>query len=243
MRRVVLSQPMYFPWVGMLEQIRLADVYIHYGDAQFSKGSFTNRVEVKTAEGPKWMTVPLKDHALGQTIDETRVDPARDWRRRHRELFARHYAGAPFVGDALALLDQVLGVEDSVLGGSIGAVARASMEAVGTYFSLWDGKEVASSTELGVAGKGSERVLALVRAAGGDVYITGHGARNYLDHEHFERAGVAVEYMAYRRLPYPQLHGPFNPHVTALDLVANVGRGGREWICSGTIPWREFMRA
>lgn len=242
MRRVVLSQPMYFPWVGMFEQIRQADVYIHYDDAQFSKGSFTNRVEVKTAQGPKWMTVPLKDHALGQTIAETRFGPSRDWRREHRALFARHYADAPFIADALALLDEVFAAEGVERGGSIGAVARASMEAVGTYFSLWDGKDVASSSELGVAGKGSDRVLALVQAVGGDVYITGHGARNYLDHELFERAGVAVEYMAYRRTPYPQLHGPFDPHVTALDLVANVGRAGRECVCSGTIPWREFVR-
>ena len=34
---VVISQPMLFPWVGMLEQVRLADSYVHYSDVQFSK--------------------------------------------------------------------------------------------------------------------------------------------------------------------------------------------------------------
>ena len=47
---VVISQPMLFPWVGMFEQIRLADVYVHYTDVQFSKGSFVNRVQIKTAD-------------------------------------------------------------------------------------------------------------------------------------------------------------------------------------------------
>ena len=28
--KVVISQPMLFPWVGMLEQIMLADVFVHY---------------------------------------------------------------------------------------------------------------------------------------------------------------------------------------------------------------------
>ena len=40
MKTVVISQPMYFPWVGMLEQMRLADVFVHLDDAQFSKGGF-----------------------------------------------------------------------------------------------------------------------------------------------------------------------------------------------------------
>ena len=42
--KVVITQPMLFPWVGLLEQIMLADVLVNYADVQFSKGSFTNRV-------------------------------------------------------------------------------------------------------------------------------------------------------------------------------------------------------
>ncbi len=84
--KVVISQPMYFPWVGMFEQIRLADVYVHYGDVQFSKGSFTNRVQIKTAQGIKWLTVPLKDVSIGQVIDEVRINASVDWRRQHMDI-------------------------------------------------------------------------------------------------------------------------------------------------------------
>ena len=60
MARVVISQPMYFPWFGFMAQMSLADVFIWLDDAQFSKGSFTNRVQVKTDNGLTWMSVPLK---------------------------------------------------------------------------------------------------------------------------------------------------------------------------------------
>ena len=40
---VVISQPMYFPWVGFLSQISMASTIIWLDDVQFSKGSFTNR--------------------------------------------------------------------------------------------------------------------------------------------------------------------------------------------------------
>ena len=58
--KVVISQSMFFPWVGFLEQLKLADVYVFYDDVQFSKGGFTNRAQVKANDGVKWMTVPLQ---------------------------------------------------------------------------------------------------------------------------------------------------------------------------------------
>jgi len=54
--RIVISQSMYFPWVGLLEQIRLAEFFVHYDDVQLTR-VFTNRVQVKTAQGSKWITV------------------------------------------------------------------------------------------------------------------------------------------------------------------------------------------
>ena len=72
--KVVISQPMFFPWVGMFEQIRLADIYVHYGDVRFSKGSYVNRVQIKTAQGVRWLTVPLQGVSLGQVIEQVRIN-------------------------------------------------------------------------------------------------------------------------------------------------------------------------
>src|ERR1700677_4688611 len=97
MTTVVISQPMFFPWPGFLEQVACADVLVHYDDVQFSKGSFTNRVQVKTAQGVKWMTVPLQDLRLGDSIMETHVKPTCDWGPRHLALLSQAYKSAPFV--------------------------------------------------------------------------------------------------------------------------------------------------
>lgn len=76
---------------------------------------------------------------------------------------------------------------------------------------------------------------------GAKYYLTGHGARNYLDHEKFEKEGVEVAYMNYVLDPYPQLHGEFTPYVSALDLVANCGKDGLKYIQGNTLNWREFI--
>ena len=125
-------------------------------------------------------------------------------------------------------------------GDLLAEIVIAGMEAMLAYFGLDRGRRFVRSPELHAGGSGSARVLEIVRQLGGAAYVTGHGARNYLDHAAFADAGIAVEYMNYEKLPYPQLHGAFTPHVSGLDLIANTGRDGAHVIRSGTIDWRQF---
>ena len=235
--RVVISQSMYFPWVGMLEQLRLADKFVHYDDVQFSKGSFTNRVQIKTASGPRWLTLPLLGLKLGQRIDQVQINNGKDWRSQHRETLRQAYFKAPFRDDMLRLVDEVFSEPTD----NLSQVTRQSMKALADYFGITPSMRVYDAADMDIPGHGSQRVLDVVRGLDGNIYITGHGARNYLDHELFESRGVEVRYMDYQRLPYPQMYGEFTPYVTALDLVANCGKDGVEFIQSEAINWREFL--
>ena len=234
--RVVISQPMFFPWVGMFEQIRLANIYVHYSDVQYSKGSFVNRVQIKTPMGVRWLTVPLQRFTLGQRIDQIQIAKS-DWRSKHLELLKQSYRRAPYMNDMFNLVEQVY--SHNYL--TIDELSRASLDAVCHYYQLNPACRFLNARDLAINGKGSQRVLDIVQALGGTVYITGHGAKNYLDHARFEAAGVRVEYMNYQCKPYPQMHGAFTPYVSILDLIANMGQAGREYICSDTLYWRDFL--
>ena len=236
--RIVISQPMFFPWVGLFEQFKAADMWVHYDDVQFSKGSFTNRVQIKTASGSRWITVPLSGLKLGDRIQDVKADIAQPFGERHLSMLAEAYADAPFVDDMLAIAERVYSLDTD----SLARIAIESFDALADYFELVP-PETLCSSDLGLGGSGTERVLDIVKKLGATDYVTGHGAKNYLDHASFEAAGVTVSYMSYAQQPYPQLHGPFTPFVSALDLVANRGRDGREVITSSTVPWREFLAA
>lgn len=233
---VVISQSMYFPWVGLLEQIRLADVFIHYDDVQFTRG-FYNRVQIKTPQGSKWITVPIRGHHRGKNIDEVEIDNQADWRIMHRDILRQAYLKSPFRDDMLKIVDHVFAQPARTLS----EISKASVLALSDYFEFSDNCEFLESNELGVEGKSSQRLHDLVKSQGGSIYITGHGASNYLDHLLFEKSGITVKYMKYQCVPYQQLHGEFTPYVTALDLVANCGREGVSVIQSQPINWREFV--
>lgn len=235
-RTVVISQSMYFPWVGLLEQVRLADVFVHYDDVQFTRG-FYNRVQIKTAHGIRWLTVPTRDRHRGQRIDEVRIDERDDWRAAHRTQLLAAYRRAPFLDDMLGVVDAVFAQPAA----SLADVSRQSILALAAYFGLDRDTRFLRSDEMAVPGSSSQRLHDLTAALGGTVYLTGHGARNYLDHDLFERSGIEVRYMEYARIPYPQLHGAFTPYVTGLDLIANCGREGAEVIRSGSVNWKDFI--
>lgn len=232
MTRVVISQPMYFPWPGFFEQMRLADVYVWLDDVQFSKGSFTNRVQVLVEGKQVWMTVPLAKKT-GRDIAnlEARGD---EWRASHRALLTQSLRQAEHLETALDVFDLALARTPLV------DLLIASAEGCGEALSALPPRIVKSS-DLGVGGRGSDRVLDIVRHLDGTRYLTGHGAARYLDAGVFEAAGVEVEFMDYHVVPWPQRGGPFTPYVTALDLLAMRGPEAPGHLQPRTVPWRAFI--
>ena len=87
---------------------------------------------------------------------------------------------------------------------------------------------------------GWQKILDLCRATGATRYITGHGARNYFDHEAFEAAGVDVMYLDYDLAPYPPPHGDFDPFVSVLDVLAHAAHPA-DCIGARLVPWQEFL--
>ena len=235
MKRIVISQPMFFPWVGIFEQLRLADLFIHYDDVQLSQGrSFSSRVQIKSHNGIQWLTIPII-REKNQIIKDVLIDESQDWRSRHLKTLVLNYGKARFSDEMLALANDIYSFKTKYLS----EFNIFAIEKVANFFGL--SKKFAISSEYKTKTHGSEKILEILLLVKGTTYITGHGARNYLNHELFENNGIKVEYMDYQRTPYPQLHGEFDPHVSILDLIASVGREGIEYINSSTKNWQIFL--
>ncbi len=232
MTTVVISQPMYFPWAGFMAQMRLADVFVWLDDAQFSKGSFTNRVQVHLPGKQVWMTVPLRDKTGRAIRDLAAKDDG--WRASHRDLLVQSLRRTTFRDSAMACFDAAMSEERIV------DVLIASAKACAAKLSALP-RQIVRSSDLAIEGSGWPRVLDIVRHLSGTRYVTGHGARQYLDHEAFEAQGIAVEYMDYQVRPWPQHDTTFTPYVTALDLIARIGPEAASHLIPRTMPWRDFI--
>lgn len=236
MTSVVISQPMYFPWPGFFELVASADVYVHLDDVQFSKGSFTNRVQIRSATGTNWLTVPLARSGSFEKISdlETSGDA---WKGEHRRKLEQSLKGAPHADHALSIFDRVVSKP------RLYDILTTSVEETSRVLGLSVPREWHTASELGVSGSSWSRVLGIVRALGGTRYVTAHGAANYLDHEAFEAAGVTVEYIEYSKTAWTQQGAGFTPFVTVLDLLANSGETAIHALQPSTSHWQDFIAA
>jgi len=233
---VAINQPCYLPWRGFFALMKLADVFVFYDDVQFTSNtarSFSARVQLKTARGKQWLTVPVqKAGRFGQRINEVAIVSGSDWQSRHARTVRDALQEAPFASALEPVLDLVAGAPWASLADLNVSATRHIAESLGIC------PEIRLSSELGIPGRGSPRVLEICRKLGATRYLTAHGALDYLEHEAFDAAGIPVEYIDYDLAAYPQLHGAFDPYVTVLDVIANTGPAAAGHVRGTRLPWR-----
>jgi aspartate/methionine/tyrosine aminotransferase len=59
MTRVAIMQPTYLPWAGYFGLMQSVDLFIILDSVQFAKRSWQQRNQIKTMNGPLWLTVPV----------------------------------------------------------------------------------------------------------------------------------------------------------------------------------------
>jgi hypothetical protein len=62
-------------------------------------------------------------------------------------------------------------------------------------------------------------VISILQNLGATVYLSGPAAKNYIQPELFDQAGIRLEYKQYNYPEYEQLYPPFDPAVSVLDLL------------------------
>ena len=215
-----MHQPHYQPWLGLLDKADQADLFVFVDHVQFERKGWQNRNFVKTQQGATMLTVPVLQESRAERIDEKLVDERRPWRKKHRRTIEQSYRAAPHwerYGPALlAFFDQPR--------------ERLADVAIDSTTLLFDAFGVAtpccrSSQFGGVSGAKTEMIAGLCKEVGATTFLSGDGARAYLDAELLAASGVEVEWQSFQHPSYQQLHpaSGFVPRLAALDLLLNVG--------------------
>lgn len=235
MKTVVVLQPQFFPWRGTFEQMRLADEFVYLDDVQFQKGGLLNRVQFKTPAGPHWFTVPVLRGGALPLIRDVEIDYRSGWREKHLKSLQHFYARAPFLHDAQRILADVYAERPR----TIAHLSISGMQRCAEFLGLRPQVTLSSWTPL--RSTSSRRLVDLLVPRRTTRYVSGRGALDYLDEPLLAANGIEVRVMAYTRSPYRQLHGAFDPHVSILDTIANLGPAAAATLESPALPWTEML--
>ena len=229
-KRIAIVQSSYIPWKGYFDLIRSVDEFVLYDDAQFTRRDWRNRNRIKTADGLKWLTVPVEMKGkYGQAIKDTRIsDPS--WGEKHWKSLVHAYSKAPCFSQCAARIEEVY---QDASDEALSQINYRFLTAICGILGI--DTKITWSMDYAATGRKSERVLDICRQAGASEYLSGPSARAYLDESLFEEAGIDVVWMEYDGYPeYDQLHPPFEHHVTALDLIFHTGTKAPDHMLSGS---------
>ncbi|MDF0672776.1 MAG: WbqC family protein [Nitrospira sp.] len=214
--RVTIHQPQFLPWLGYLDKIDQADAFIMLDTVQFKKNEWQNRNRIRTAKGWQWLTVPVLQH-FGQRIDEVLINPTTAWKTQHLRALDIHYARAPYRDRYLSELRKLYARPWSRLSDLNKATVQWLLDAYGIT------TPVRSAAEYAARDEPTDRLIDLCRAVGATGYLAGPGAEHYMDKTRFESSGVRLEIQVFQHPSYRQAYEPFEPNLSALDLLLMQG--------------------
>lgn len=227
--RCAVLQSNYLPWRGYFDLIHDVDLFVFYDEVQYTKNDWRNRNRIVTPKGSCWITVPVYG-SIEKTIDEIEIVPDR-WAQKHYQMLVTNYSKAPHFHRYQPWLKEIYWTKWAKLSD----LNQTLIQTIAYEF-LGITTMISHSHNYHSAGTKGEKLLSLLKSIGVHEYHSGPAAQSYLDVNSFAAEGISVVWKDYRGYPeYRQLKEPFDPYVSILDLLFNVGPDAPEYIWG----WRD----
>lgn len=214
---ISIHQPAYLPWLGYIERIKKSDLFIFLDTVQFEKNSFTNRNLIKGANGPYWLTIPVKKKGhLSKSLLETEIARDIDWRKNHLMSIKSSYSKTASFHEKYEKIYKVYDNNETLLA-----------DLCFNHLLFWLGElniktKIIRSSSLNISSKKSDLILDICQEVGATTYLSGPMGKNYLEENNFISNGIKLDYDYFEPTPYPQLFGSFIPFMGIVDYWFNV---------------------
>jgi len=227
MKRVVILQPSYLPWLGYFDQINKADIFVFLDDVQYSKGDWRNRNKIKVVND-EWvyLTAPILTTGFFLSrINQVKIDYKSNWTRKHLSTFSWNYRKAYFFPEVFTILQEILLKKIEFLSDlNIELILKFS-----EYLSIKNCKFLKSSQlNIGSYKNSTERLIKICKLLEATHYLSGGAAKEYLNENLFIENNIVLEYQNYEHPIYKQLGDNFIPYLSVVDLLFNEGKKSLE---------------
>lgn len=230
MKKIAVLQSDYIPWKGYFDIIAAVDEFILYDDMQYTKRDWRNRNIIITPNGLQWLTIPVQVKGkFYQKINETMVF-GHDWIDNHWKSIQMNYSRAPYFKE---YRDRIYAVYEKCREEEyLSRINYLFLTEICNILSIKT--KISWSSDYPLADGKNERLIELVKSAGGDYYLSGPAAKDYIITDLFDQAGIQLAWMDYSGYPeYHQLSKNFEHKVSILDLIFNEGPNATAFMKNG----------
>lgn len=223
---VTVHQPNYLPWIGLFSKISLADTFLIYDNAQYEKNSVVNRNRIRTDDGSTYLTVPVGKLPTKTRISEVALPQNKEWKQQHWQKICARYGKAPFFNDYAGFFEDLY-QED------LGSLCELNEKILSYLLSCFEiNVKIMRTSQLNVDASlhKTDLQIAYLKAADAEVYLSGPSGRNYLEQEKFPESKIDLKFFKFQHPVYPQRYPGFEPNMSAIDLLFNMGQQSRDLV-------------
>jgi hypothetical protein len=222
MKRIVILQPSYMPWIGYFDQILKSDHFVFLDDVLYTKNDWRNRNKIKTSNGTEWLTLPInmKNRITKKLLIKDIEIKNPQILTKHLKTIELNYKKAKYFNEFYPLLEKLFKKNHILLS----ELNIQFVYLVLDYLGIKN-KKFSRSSELKIDRKNStERLVAICKFLKATHYLTGDSAKNYLDEKMFSDNKIKLEYHNYKHPRYSQLWDEFIPFMSIVDILFNEGK-------------------
>ena len=228
-KKVAILQSNYIPWKGYFDIIASVDEFIFYDEMQYTTRDWRNRNKIKTENGLKWLSIPVNAKGCQQNglkISEAEITD-NSWAKSHWDSIKFAYTKAPYFKEYETFFHNLYKECENEK-----YLCKVNYKFIIAICELLGIKtKLTYDRDYGIINGKTERLVDLVKKAGGTEYLSGPAAKDYIVKECFDKENIKLKWMDYSGYKeYPQLFPPFEHGVTILDLIFNTGNEAKNYM-------------
>ena len=209
-------QPYFLPYIGYFQLIRAVDEFIVYDNIQFSKKGWFHRNRMLQNGRDEYFSLTLKKDSDFLDVRDRRL--SNNWPADSDKILRKireNYRKAPHFEEVYPLVEQIFCFQDDRLFDFI----LFSLQTICRYLEITTPLTVSSTLEIDHSLKSQDKVIALVKKAGGNIYLNPIGGFDLYKPEDFRAEGLTLHFHKARPFSYPQYRNEFVPWLSVLDLM------------------------
>ena len=212
--KVAIMQPYFLPYIGYWQLIAAVDRFVVYDNIKYTKKGWINRNRFLLNGADEMFSLPLQKGPDSAEIVERTLSDAFEPEQLLAQLQGA-YRRAPCYDRTLPLLRQILLYPERNLFRYLHHSIVSVCEALEIHTNI----QVSSSLSIDHGLKAQDKVLALCRAAGADVYINPIGGVELYSREAFLDKGLQLHFLRARPFEYAQFRNGFVPWLSIVDVL------------------------
>lgn len=216
MKRVVIMQPYFFPYLGYFHLLDSCDIFVFLDNVNYINRGWVNRNQFIFSGSPNMFTIPLNGASQNKLINEIEIADGR-WTKLFLKSLEMSYKKTKCYSELIDSLKEVLGdgtgrISDLNMRTTIWCAAQLGM--VKEF-------KVSSVDFSEVQGVGQDRIIRICQLEGASGYNNAIGGLELYNKQVFSDFGIQLSFVKSALNNYQQIGSEFFPGMSILDVLMN----------------------